>query len=510
VATPWDDDSEQTSFFHEEAPASPVSDGYQNSNNLANIQQWPADEWCFSADDECQSTDLWVEIASTEQPLIANGPPNFVQEDVIVDWWEGYEDPLVPDFEWSGPIQPNAPPVDQPTADPWDFDAEFVETSATADGYQNADVIASQSQPLDVEWQDEDGEDFWFVEDVLGAGVIPAATIVADDPWSFEADYVEPTVTTEGFQNADVVTASASQPADPDWSEEDGAEDYELQIDDFANFELDPPQPDGWDWDNEAVEDSADTDQALGADVIPPAAQPLDIDWDFTESSDDDWSFDDAQQSSPVVTADQHFGDDAENWDDSAVDESDGTRPDDYQLVNVVTQPIQIFDDPWDWNEDADAELLGFDAQVPADVITPSDLAQPDGYDWDEDATESADDLSAPVGPDLVLPTSQFTDDAWDWSEESAESTDEFSSPVGDDLSQFLDDAWEWFWGAEFAEVEDQLDPALSPDTPFVLTLLSGEPIPVIHDDPRITPISDDRRIVISIDDRRIYPKVVN
>ena len=582
---PIDSAAEAVAFFDEDGAGGASSDGFQNLDNLANVQQWSDDEQIFFCGDDESHVEIWNELAGMETSVGLAQPPLPFPDDVALPfWWDGYEDPSAPtDFEWSGPIQPNAPPQPVEDAwphddsiedwfgefqpedgdplgasnssppfvnDEWDFSADLTEQVGSPDSYQNADVAAAPQLPLDEAWDwdvEAAVEDDGFMADVdddfaVSPGIPGSILAVYQDEWDFSADETEQVVGVDGFQNSD----GAAAPTPPlgansdDWDDQDG-EDWELIVLDDANFELDPAQPDPWDWDNDqAVEDEGwlsdvDDDFAVnpGQAAAATPSQPQDPDWadddgeddwtfplpddDFTvnptgqvaapqpvdvdvldDDSTDDWQADDSAPvgAAPVVTSDQHFGDDAEQWDDSTVDVADGAQPDDYALVDPVVGASQFTDDAWDWTDDSDAEIVGLEAQTPADVLAPAAQPPDDAWSWDEDA----DDLWHSVNDDDFDPVpsedrhSIENDDLGPWDDDVGDELpqDEYQQqlppvvsapfedlwqdePLDDDWtaddplpvplppvgpSQFTDDGWEW---------PDELDNLASGDDDAIL-----------------------------------------
>jgi hypothetical protein len=278
-----------------------------------------ADEGFFEDDNTLQ-----LIIASDSAPVAPNQPAPPVQDDAqLIEWWQDYEDPTIDDAQWSGPVQPQAPPA-LPVEDPWLHEDD-----------PNDEILGEDSAPV-------------------GPNQPPLP--VADDwDWAEPADYTEDLWEDDGYN----VTVP-NQPAPPvedawDWAPEDYTDDPpddDGWITRNPNAPVPPQTPEeGWDW--SAPEDLTDDlweddgSNVQNANVAPAAPNPVEDGWDWSEPDDlsDEPPDDDGSnvQNTNLVLLPANGPEDAWNWDEEAEADSwwDDCLDDGYNVQNNnVTPPV--------------------------------------------------------------------------------------------------------------------------------------------------------------------------
>ena len=161
--------------------------------------------------------------------------PNFVApktqppEDVIFhDWWDTVDDPTIIDSEWSGPVQPQAPPVPNPVEDSWN-------------------------------WNETDEEDLWWVDQEIRVSVIQPR--ILEDAWDWnESVEDEWGIDQEQQPSAPIVVTPRQSPEDAwDWSTDSNDSDdfwgVDQEIGPSATQNLRLTLEDPWDWDVDFTDD---------------------------------------------------------------------------------------------------------------------------------------------------------------------------------------------------------------------------------------------------------------
>jgi hypothetical protein len=399
------------------------------------------DEWDFTSDE--------VEIVSSSE--------GYQQSDIAVSATIVVEDPFYedPDGEdWELVILdfPNFE-IDPPPADPWDFSVDDV-GDAFEDLFEGAslatNVVTNSLFIFQDEWDyDSDNVDHVVISEGAQRGNVTFNLF--DDAWDWEVDLGDDIDTYDDGSNVgrgNFVPGVLIVTDDP-FNEDPDGEDWELIIIDFSNFEIDPPYPDGWDWDSE--EGVADTwvgqleDTSVGQDYVPTMTGVVDDPWDF--GVDD-------------------IGDEAGEvlWDN---DGSNVNRPDN------VPAAIIIVDDPWDFSVDDvgdeagevlwdnDGSNVNRPNNVPAAIITVDDP-------WDFSVDDVGDELAERTWgeDDLVVRRANVTplpEDPWDFGvddvgDEAGEVLwdNDGSSIRNPSLAQvFSGDEWDWNYDFPIDFIED-------------------------------------------------------
>ena len=335
----WNNDDAEMLIFSDADEPSKNVEVYQQQDNVGfRVQQWQEEETLFFFNDvEGHLEEQWIEYVSDTRPVVANAPASPVQEDADLNLWEAYEDPEVWTFEWSGPIQPNAPPTVMPPEDAWPHD-DWAEDWLGEHNPEDSDPpignapsgLLTVEDPWDFAY--DEVED-WTAEQNLEDGDPPTANVVSgpalpEDPWDFAYDEIEYSVTSEGFQNVDAAVVPGSSDLaiqdPPDFTADDEVEDD--YYDDFGNADNIPLAiEDAWDHFYEEVEDYTAEQNPEDGDPVNPNA--------------------------PIVPP--MPPEDAWPHDDFAEDEWDGTS--DANILNFVPPALYVnIEDPWDWRQDDD------------------------------------------------------------------------------------------------------------------------------------------------------------
>lgn len=315
------------------------------------------------------------------------------------EWGDHYEEPLVNDLEWSGPIQPNAPP----------------------DIFRNDDLFG-------LFFEDENATDELLLDEFQQPAL---ATMPVEDPWPhFDDETQEETLDWD----SQPVGAPATflqyfgEDAETRFLEDESAAD-ELLLDDV-------PQPivvasfveDAWDWSqDESLDETLDFDSApVGAAAV--FAQYFGEDAESTlldELDEGDWWIDEPV-SVPITTI-QYYGEDAEAWHD---DQDEQWLDFDGQPVGPAAVVAQYYGDDAELAADDQGEDLLDTDQVLAPVLAP----QPPEDAWDHWSDETHEEFPPPPDPAVPPPIAPpIVEDGWDWSaDETLEETlDFYDQPIG-------------------------------------------------------------------------------
>lgn len=389
------DQPPEDSFLHfeEDVGQLVVAEGYQQSN----ADFIDGDAWDWASDGADQAPDFWVELeaAVPSAPVSADQPPACEWDDLI-DQAGLYEEPPIETWEWSNPINPNAPPDALSAEDPFlidEVDDDFYDDFGNDEGEPNLD---------DGAWD--------FFSDGFEA-----------DEWAVIGD-----------DDDDAVGADATSPGAPiedswDWFElVDDADLTALDdADDAIAVDASPfPPEDPWEW-TEDVHDPEPPAEYAFVDFVAPAASPPEDAWphdDFGEEPDLHALLDDDDDVvGPDAPADQF----AETWQPDE-DFDDGAVL--LDSAPVADTDFSGQDDLWPWSEDAGDELALDDGAF-ADITAAASIFE-DPIALDEIDEDSAFGTDA-VGADFIAPPSQFTADGWDW---------EIDLPTDDQVDEWL--AW--------------------------------------------------------------------
>lgn len=431
-------DAEEQQFFDDGGESSGFhAESFQQSDAI--VSALTHEEWDYASEEVfCGEQDELVAIAAVDSRPVDSGNLAVQGDEYLIDFFDLYDDPDPPDFEWSGPIQPNAPPIPllqqewdweeapddelppeelpqtaapagQVFEDPWDYQ-EVAEPSQLGESYQQSDTIQPRADDpvwdFDADQVDEDQwpddylhgaaaaraayEDDWSwdevedepqVEDIQIASVVPSTSTPPDDPWDYNAfDIAYGDLVADSYQTSDgaAIGGSGQLPEEPVHVtfDDDGDEDF---FDDFGNFDRDVPfLDDAWDWDSEQLLDEYQPDnQVLPASVVPGAPLGPDDAWEWTEEATDD-----VEGESPVgagaIAAAGVVEDGWPWWEEDATDELE---------VDQAQQPVvsgpPILDDAWDW-DDAGEEVLPQDDYALVTAIPNPLRYNDDPWDWDE------------------------------------------------------------------------------------------------------------------------------
>lgn len=471
--TYYGDEAEQ-SFFNDDGPQESASSGFQNTN----VSCCAEDGWDHSYGDQ-DEYEIWGELVNIESSPNAATTP-LLDDQAYEDWGAGYEEPDVTDFEWSGPIQPNAPPAiaafDEPV---WDWD-DSVDQTTIGSSFQNTHVTAC---PFDEawDWHEEYEDDYLLVFDIaLSAnGVAPQVPAIVD-AW----DHAEPDETDDFYEDAAQSAALGPNQVPPpedawDHAEPDQLDDFERDA--SASAPVVPNAPpavtlndDLWEWDDEA-EPLAVPSGYQAVDSTSVSALTYDEGYDHAEPDHEDPWAQDVSDSAPVG-------------------------------ASVVVATVMSPEDPWDWDADATEFFADHFANVDAD----NPVLQVEWNYWDEIALDSWESgiVESFVGSSAVQALQQDdiahlgsdedvdeffaddfgnvdvdacpSDDAWDWHEEVDDDTslyaqDAISPPSAGQLpSNSPEDAWDH---AEPEQIDDFYEDA-------------GSSAPVVPNAPVFTPNS--------------------
>lgn len=348
-------------------------------------------------------------------PVGPNAVPLQSQDEwPFFDWGDQYEEPLVNDLEWSGPIQPNAPPeifrddelislglLESIDEESLDFTGEGgVGPNAVFLQYYGEDAEQPPVDDIDEQWFEFDaapvglnatfaqyfGEDAErvFLEDESAADELlldePAQPVIAaavvDDPWPhFDDETQEETLDLEGAASVNPAAVFAQY----------FGEDADVGVLDDAT-------------DEETLDLNGDGSVGSGATFAQYYGEDAELDQcdDSTHEETLDW---DSQPVGAPASFAQYFGEDA---DVAIADDASDEETLDYDgpPVGPSASVAQYF------GEDSEAlfledeastdDLLLDEVQQPLVLATPAEDAWPH-FD-DEGAEEPADSDSAPVG----------------------------------------------------------------------------------------------------------------
>lgn len=418
------------------------------------------------ADAHIETQELWQEIAAQgEQPVGFNQPPLALEDEDKARWWDGYEEPELNTFEWSGPIQPNAPPlpvediqalweaddvaadiddlrVDSapvvadvfplPLEDGWQWEnVEDCEPVVIAGGSQNSDSTLATfdefiqddgldddwlpldadpvgpdasipAQPIaDAEWEDAAVGDDWETNDSAPVGPDLPASQPPDDPWTFDDDPSGVEIAA-GHQSSDPLPLAIE---DPQWLDDDGAEDVDSLSAPVGPDVVVSGPPDDSLWLDEDYTEDWQTDSAP---VVSDDAVASD-EW-LQDDAADEW---DANDSAPVVPDVQTLQPPEDPWTfDDEIDSAPSQE--DSPVADAPIVAGQIFDDPWNFDEEPDLSAVASGHQS-SDAALAQLFDEPWIFDEDADAELVQD--SAPVA-DAPVPPSQLFDDPWPFDDE--------------------------------------------------------------------------------------------
>lgn len=448
------DDPEIQAFFDDGGETTKHADGYsqvdsaQPNYSLEDGWRWDDDETAAAEHDDTIYAMVDSQALPNQFPIV-----------YFDDYFEGdnYEEPDVNDFEWSGPIQPNAPPAPYISDPDIDFD-EGHETHTHALDYQQLDAPNfPQNTPEDPwEWDSEQATDDDypgpFPEDSVGANAPAGVTIVLEDAIDPNEDDVDDDII-DHFTNYD--TAQPSYDDAWDWDSEQDPDDefassfvpdptnvnaslVTIGYDDPYDYDQDegyeedlPPEPplappgpaftyqDEWDWELDLYEDPTEAD--FPQDVVGANAPVV-----VTVTYQDEWSFDEddvtssagvdtyLQSDSTAGAASITFNDE---WDfDSEFPAPDGWVESYIQADNTsVATAVLAFTDDAASQDDEPEDFF-------ADHFGNVNLDQPvydDAWDWDE--TVEDDFPNEPVGSNAPIFVGVVYDDAWDHWQDDAE-----------------------------------------------------------------------------------------
>ena len=444
---------------------------FEQASAGAPVQDYGEDAELYFCGDDDMAAELWIEEASLSAPVSTPQVlPSYETDDETHLWWEDYDEPLIEDGQWSGPIQPNAPPYQVEDQFPhFDFDVGddyewFISDSAPVG-------IAQPSSPVeDPQGADSDdaGDDWDTLADYaspVGGNAAVVQSLAIEDAWAHEDD------PSDEWNADDSSSVGANQPSPPiedAWDHwPDDYEDELIVLDDasFENLWYDDP----WEWTEDVHEDDLTDDGSNvrnGNAVVAAPLTPEDA-WLHEDDSSDEWNADD---SIPVGPNQPPRGpDDAWDW-------IDDEPP--YLLVGSYQQTDNLcpVEDAWSWDDhEGDDWDIGDSAPVGANGIGQTPLGPDDAWSHEDDHTdEPFGDDSAPVG--LAQPAPPV-EDGWDWSpEDHDEWSADDSAAVGPDFvppqAQPAEDAWsheddhtdEWEWSVADATQVGQAQPPLPPE----------------------------------------------
>lgn len=368
-------------FLFDDEFGATISDvGYQQSDidstRYDHDWDWSVDE--ISASDDSNLTVLIAADAFIGRDLDVVWPDEFA----LLDQLEGYEEPFLPSDEWSGPIQPNAPPM------------VFDEL---------------------IEWNE--GDEDLALDSYLLIDAVVAPPAVVEDAWDWSSEEISATSIPTDYQQIDGIVAPTVQffGAEPELSDE---EPDEFHADHFGTEDADPVLlQDDFDW-SESVEDDLRLDEFANSNAVVSPAQYFGEDAELLdETLEDDWQVivDDDDDAIQTNSQPAQLVEDA--WDWSNDDSDDPIVVDDYANVDVVIQATQIVEDAWNhFDESVEDDwqlIIDDDDDASQDVTAPSFY---DAWTWEESADDDLPEDSF-VGPNGIVPPSQFTDDAWDWTQ---------------------------------------------------------------------------------------------
>jgi hypothetical protein len=374
-------------------------------------------EWSFESE---TFEDFAPDIAAIDsRPVVADAPAvaGLADQDAGFDWLAQYEEPDVPDYQWSGPVQPNAP--NDLWDDPWS-------------------------------WQDAADEDAWQGADALHDIVATARQDFGDAFLDFGVE-LDPLVIPAGYQQQNGTPPPEPRPIDDPFDLAFVPEVEDDFFDDFGNIDADNACPDdawNWDYDDHSPDELVLAVAVDSEPVVPNAAgaapdQPSETGWDWDDAPTDDW---------PAIVCDS----------------DDAVGPDVPPLDLAEADP-----DLWDWYEEAaDPALLAIhDDEHPVGPDAVFEIAAPDAFDWTPDALEDAEFGTDPVGPNAGAPDVFIIEDAWSWGLDYEEALEADSAPVGADGPQDAPQALEWDWseGPDELDFLEVLDPAPVAEEPSSL-----------------------------------------
>lgn len=465
----FSDELETGAFGEDEGlghPSTPQSDGFQQADATLTTadDDFGVFEAFFDGNEEAHEHDATVALLTSydSQPV---GPAAVLLQNQdewpFNEWGDHYEEPLLNDLEWSGPIQPNAPPeifrndellleqfdpaaVDEETLD---WDAQPVGLNAVRLQYFGEDAEA---------WHD-DQDELWFEFDAAPVGANSSVAQYfgedaeapryedensSDDPPQDELPQTPPLLAQYYGEDAETADELGDEPGTGDG--------YQQADPDPSTFEDNWPHFDDEGWLEEFLDELAQ----------PPP---------------------------PVVQLLQYFGEDAESTLLDEIDEGEPPQDDVLQQAPATVQPLQYFGEEAEgWHDDQDEPWLDFEG-TPAGAA--GVFAQYFGEDSEsellDDATdeETLDTDGPPVVANVVVILPQPPDDAWDWSADEVgdEQLPDESSALPEDPPP--EDTWPHF---DDATDEDLLAPDEVPQTIVVVVVQpppADEVAPYLDDD---------------------------
>ena len=292
---PVSQDGYESAFFDDLQYDEPIQNSYAQSNAPPPGYYGDDAEQAFFFQEDPE--DEIYAIAENSAPVFGSGPA--IQQEPFEEMTDGYEDPDIDTFEWSGPIQPNAPPLARPF---YGDDAEH------------------------------------FVDD-------------PSDPIPLSSDY----------QQANAPVSPTALPPDDayDWWEDDG--DLDFSTSHFGNIDAQQPIPDdGWDWADQGDYDDEewlfrDTD-AVPVTVVASPKPPEDDPQLFVDDTDDNWETAPDLMTGALPNAPQPLPeDDPQLFVDETVDEweqwsglTDPVGP------NKPLNPLLCAEDAWPHDDEAE------------------------------------------------------------------------------------------------------------------------------------------------------------
>lgn len=439
------------------------SDGYQQRDSaqpnysLEDGWRWDDDETFAAEHDDA------IYAIQDSQAL-----PNQFPIVYFDDYFEGdnYEEPDVNDFEWSGPIQPNAPPspyIGDLVEFPFD---EGYETYTQALDYQTQDApnFPQNTQEDPWEWDSEQATDDDYPgitsDDPVGPNFSAFVTINYEDPPETGDDDIDDDLI-DHFTNYD--TAQLCYDDAWDWdSEQDPDDEFASNVPDAPNVNasLVPiAYDDPWHWDEESDNDEEPSPEP----PIPPPGPVFtyqdEWDWDldlYEDPTEADFPQDVLSANAPVIIPLTY----ADDWGFDEEDVTSSAGVDSYLQTDVQTSPaFPTQNHEWDFDSEFPAPDGWVESYTQADNTTAATavLAYTDDVATQDDEPE---DFFADHFGNVNLDQPSY-DDAWDW-DETVE--DDFpNEPVGNNAPIFAgviyDDAWDHHQDdAEEFQQDDQFE----------------------------------------------------
>lgn len=284
-------------YVEEVSALESVSDGFQQSNGTPNAIE---DGWDWEGESAHAMAFGLEDIALIEMSVQAqnpDGPPRAFEDDLaLLDEAGHYEEPTLDTFEWSNPINPNAPPASsQSWDDSWDWD-EVTSPELSSEGFQQSDGTTAPPNGYDDEsaLAHEEVADEWL-EDAYALVNAPApSALPPEDAWDWHESAAAESAP-EGYQQSDGVPAAADLARSDDSADSNDDHIDEDFFDHFANVDASPNAiEDAWVDDPEVDDDIFD--HFANTDAWPNA---IEDGWlEFAEE------FEEADYSTPAVGPD--------------------------------------------------------------------------------------------------------------------------------------------------------------------------------------------------------------